>query len=228
VPKRGPVQTEEILPGACLLAEFTAGAAIAKGQVVVVTGDDTVAPFDSAIAGQDLPRKVVGVAYEDIAAGAKGRVIIYGIAEVVADGAVSPGDNVVPAGTGATAGRVVSENSVTPTFTGDAVADHTHTQAATGAAGGHDHAAVETDGVDATPGAHQTARTYPGSGVNSSLLVGVATAGQAAATTRTDSAGAHTPSGTISAVEHGRVLGKALTGAAAAGEKIKVLVCLAG
>jgi len=69
---------------------------------------------------------------------------------------------------------------------------HTHTQAATGAAGGHDHGAAETDGVDATPGAHQTLRTYPGSGVNSPLLVGVATAGQAAATVRTDSVAGHT------------------------------------
>jgi len=98
-----------------------------------------------------------------------------------------------------------------PTFTGTAVADHTHTQGATGGAGGHDHGAIETDGVDATPGAHQTLRTYPGSGVNSSLLAGVATAGQAAATIRTDSvadhthtnpdtgaAGGHPPSGTIS------------------------------
>jgi len=98
-----------------------------------------------------------------------------------------------------------------PTFTGDPVPDHTHTQAATGAGGGHDHAAVETDGVDAVPGAHQTLRTYPGSGVNSSLLAGVATAGQAAATIRTDSvadhthtnpdtgaAGAHTPTGSVS------------------------------
>jgi len=72
-----------------------------------------------------------------------------------------------------------------PTFTGTAVADH-------------DHGAVETDGVDAVPGAHQTLRTYPGSGVNSSLLCGVAAAGQAAVTIRTDGAGAHTPAGTVS------------------------------
>jgi len=69
---------------------------------------------------------------------------------------------------------------------------HTHTQGATGSAGGHDHGAIETDGVDATPGAHQTLRTFPGSGVNSSLLAGVATAGQAAITTRTDSVADHT------------------------------------
>jgi len=69
---------------------------------------------------------------------------------------------------------------------------HAHTQGATGAGGGHDHGAVETDGVDAAPGAHQTARTYPGSAVNSTLLVGVATAGQAAETIRTDSVADHT------------------------------------
>jgi len=69
---------------------------------------------------------------------------------------------------------------------------HTHTQGATGSAGGHDHGAIETDGVDATPGAHQTLRTFPGSGVNSSLLAGVATAGQEAATIRTDSVANHT------------------------------------
>jgi len=69
---------------------------------------------------------------------------------------------------------------------------HTHTNPATGGAGGHDHGAIETDGVDATPGAHQTLRTFPGSGVNSSLLAGVATAGQAAATIRTDSVADHT------------------------------------
>jgi len=69
---------------------------------------------------------------------------------------------------------------------------HAHTNPSTGAAGGHDHGAIETDGVDATPGAHQTLRTFPGSGVNSSLLAGVATVGQAAATIRTDSVTDHT------------------------------------
>jgi len=69
---------------------------------------------------------------------------------------------------------------------------HSHAQGATGGAGGHDHGALRSMGVDTVPAANQEVETYPGSGVGSTLHVGVTTAGQAPVTTRTDSVADHT------------------------------------
>ena len=175
-----------------IMLKFTAGADITKGQVVYVSGDNEVKPANITIT-----EKCVGVADNDAVAGEDVYVIVYGKATVVADAAISAGDRVCAAGTD---GRVMTLNSKGfPT-------------------NGHDHAALETDGADATPGAHQTLRTSPGSGTNSSLLIGVASSGQGATTIRTDTA--------IDKAEvtFGLCIGIALTSASAAGESLTILV----
>ena len=72
----------------------TAGAAITAGQLVELTGDETVAP---ASAGST---KVLGVAMKDAAAGELVTVITEGVVEVTAAGAVSAGSKVQAAANG--------------------------------------------------------------------------------------------------------------------------------
>lgn len=66
----------------------TAGAAITAGQLVELTGDETVAP---ASAGST---KVLGVAMMDAAANELVTVITEGVVEVTASGAISAGSKV--------------------------------------------------------------------------------------------------------------------------------------
>ena len=192
-----------LFKGNKITVKFTAGASITAGQVVYLSGTKEVSPAATANSA-----KVIGVADNDAAAGDSVDVVIYGITTVVADGVIAVGDRVIAA---ATAGRVNVENSVTPTFTGDALAAHGHT-------------ALKSGGADTTLGAHQS--VVDGAGTDTTLQIGVDTAGQAAVSVPTSNDSGGTPSGTISAVEHGRIVGKAL-GSAAAGASLDILVCLA-
>ena len=126
---------------------------------------------------------------------------------MVAGGTISVGDNVRASDT---AGRVVVENSITPSFAGSALAAHGHT-------------ALKSGGADTTLGAHQS--VVDGTGADTTLQVGVDTAGQAAVNVPTSSDSGGTPSGSVSAVGHGRIVGKALANAGA-GDLFEILVCL--
>ncbi len=92
-----------IVEGNTIKLTFTAGAAITAGQVVYLSGPNQVSPATEANAGQ-----VIGVAENNAAAGQSVEVIVFGIATVVADGPINPGDRVRAA---PTAGRVVAENN---------------------------------------------------------------------------------------------------------------------
>jgi len=180
------------IEGDKIMLKFTAGADISEGQVVYVSGDNEVSPATDANAA-----KCVGVADNDASSGEDVYVIVYGKATVVADGPISAGNRVRAA---PTAGRVIKSNSeIYETM-------------------GHSHTALETDGADATPGAHQTLRTSPGSGSNSSLLIGVATAGQGATSVSTDTVS------DLVEIPFGVCIGIALSSASAAGDSLTILV----
>jgi len=68
-----------------------AGADITAGQVVELTGDETVGPTEGASS------KVIGVALVDAKAGEKVTVVTEGVVEVIAAGAISAGTKVVSA-----------------------------------------------------------------------------------------------------------------------------------
>jgi len=176
-----------------IMLKFTAGEAITKGQVVYVSGDNEVSPATYAEAA-----KCVGVADNDASAGEDVFVIVFGKATVIADEPINPGDRVSAASVHA--GRVIRTNSEIYET------------------GGHSHTALETDGADATPGAHQTLRTYPGSSSNSSLLIGVASSGQGATSVSTN-----TVSDSVE-IPFGVCIGIALSSASAAGDPITILV----
>lgn len=76
---------------------LTASAAITGSQVVVVSGDETVAPAAGASAA------AVGVAKYDAASGAKVGVVFGGVHELAASGAIAAGDPVTSAAAGAVA-----------------------------------------------------------------------------------------------------------------------------
>jgi len=83
-----------------LYKTFTAGANISAGQVVSLHTDGNVYP-----ASPSYPN-VIGVALDTVSAGASVRVLVMGVAQVVADGAINPGQPVTFST--ATAGRVVA------------------------------------------------------------------------------------------------------------------------
>jgi len=142
-----------------ITVQFTAGEALSEGDVVYISGTNEVKKASASEAA-----KVVGVADHAADAGDPVDVVIYGVKEVVADGAISVGDRVIA---GDTAGRVKTENNITS-------AGHHHTE-------------------------NQ----------------------EASYTQNTTTADA------TDTIEAGRTLGKALSAASAAGETIKILVCLA-
>jgi hypothetical protein len=78
---------------------FTAGASIASGQLVSIHSDGKVYPSSASYPG------VIGVAINSTSAGGSVRVLVLGVAQVVSDGAINPGDPVTLST--ATAGRVV-------------------------------------------------------------------------------------------------------------------------
>jgi len=83
-----------------LYKTFTAGANISAGQVVSLYTDGKVYPASSSYPN------VIGVALDTVSSGASVRVLVMGIAQVVADGAINPGQPVTFST--ATAGRVVA------------------------------------------------------------------------------------------------------------------------
>lgn len=76
---------------------LTASAAITGGNVVVVSGDETVAPSSGASAA------AVGVAKYDAANGTKVGVVFGGVHELVSTGTINAGDPVTSASGGAVA-----------------------------------------------------------------------------------------------------------------------------
>ena len=140
--------------------------------------------------------KVIGVADAAAAAGASVDVVVYGKKTVVADGAISVGDRVVAA---ATAGRVVAENS--------------------GTTSGHTHHAVQVKGSETAGDTSAFVDLYSGAGAAPAAATKIGNAGGASdfyidTDSKTDT------------VEHGRVIGKALAAASAAGDTLDILVCL--
>ncbi|KQU30336.1 MULTISPECIES: capsid cement protein [unclassified Rhodococcus (in: high G+C Gram-positive bacteria)] len=75
----------------------TASAAVTGGQLVVVSGSDTVALSSTAT------HAWLGVARFDVASGDKVTVLSGGVHELTASGAVAAGARVVPAAAGAVA-----------------------------------------------------------------------------------------------------------------------------
>jgi hypothetical protein len=75
----------------------TTSAAVTGGQVLIVSGNDTVAPSSAASAAW------LGVAGHDAASGAQVVVYTEGVHLVPASGAIAAGANVVPAAAGAVA-----------------------------------------------------------------------------------------------------------------------------
>lgn len=76
---------------------LTASATIVGSNVVVVSGDETVAPSSGASAA------AVGVAKYDAASGAKVGVVFGGVHELVASGTINAGDPITSAAAGAVA-----------------------------------------------------------------------------------------------------------------------------
>lgn len=83
-------------------------AAVTAGQVLVVSGDDTVAPSSGASAA------FLGIAAFDAASGAEVTVINEGVHELTSSGSISAGDLVIPAASGAVAtqGSATAANAV--------------------------------------------------------------------------------------------------------------------
>jgi len=133
------------ISGSKILFTFTAGSAIAKGQVVYLSAAKTVEPATAANAS-----KVVGVADADASAGESVDVVIYGVVSVTADAAISVGDRVIASDT--TAGRVKSANTSGVSVTD---AGHSHTMPKASVTAGV--AALTADlGHDNTTGALET------------------------------------------------------------------------
>jgi len=82
-----------------VIRAFTAGSNIASGQLVSIHSDGKVYPSSASYPG------VIGVAINSTSAGGSVRVLVLGVAQVVSDGAINPGDPVTLST--ATAGRVV-------------------------------------------------------------------------------------------------------------------------
>jgi len=203
---------KKIAEAALITQYFTAGEAITEGQVVYVSGANTVSVADST-----KRRQVIGVAAESAAVGEAVKVILYGIATVTADGAISVGDPVAAA---PTAGRVVSLTDPSTT----SVAAHTHSISSVG---NHTHS-ISTTGSYYHMISPGTCPAGHSACVATATLLGMlvtsSTSGAAGAHNHggaTGSAGAH--SHTIPAAQ---IVGKALEAATAAGDKIKILVCL--
>lgn len=75
----------------------TTSAAVTGGQLLYVSGDDTVAPTSAATAAW------LGVAAFDAASGDPVTVLCEGVHELAASGSIAAGDLVIPAAAGAVA-----------------------------------------------------------------------------------------------------------------------------
>jgi hypothetical protein len=203
-----------------LYKTFTAGASITAGQVVSLHTDGKVYPASSSYPN------VVGVAIDSVSAGASVRVLVVGVAQVVADGAVNPGDLVTFST--ATAGRVVrytghshGVSTTTGTFvTGVATSTGTFltgisTSRGSALTGIGNDTGWTTDSAGYARHTHSTS--------TGTFLTGVTpSTGSAVTAVSTSTGTALTGVSVASALN--RVVGIALTGATAAGQTITVLV----
>jgi len=101
------------IKGNRIIVTFIAGEDLSEGDVVYVSGANTVSKATASNAN-----KVVGVVDSAASAGEEVDVVIYGIKKVTADGAISAGDPVTVA---STAGRVATESHLV-------AGGHTHTE----------------------------------------------------------------------------------------------------
>jgi hypothetical protein len=148
---------------------------------------------------------VVGVAIDSVSAGASVRVLVVGVAQVVADGAVNPGDPVTFST--ATAGRVVR-------YTG-----HSHGVSTT--TGTFVTGVATSTGTFLTDSAGYARHTHSTS--TGTFLTGVTPSTGSAVTAVSTSTGTALTGVSVASVLN-RVVGIALTGATAAGQTITVLV----
>lgn len=222
---------------------LTAGEALAINDCVFISANNQV---KKTLGGDADRKKCVGVMVAAKTNGASvlsSELLIYGVQDVVLGGAANAGDNLIM--DTVTAGRVLAENSITPTFTGTAFGTHIHTFTGT-ALPTHQHIAIKAGAATTESGSPHPvlaadtetrwrqdasnalafATISDGGGVlNNPPKTDSVTAGTPAGTNSAVSVG--TPAGTISAVEHGRVIGKLINGGIA-GDTRKALICLAG
>ena len=114
-----------------LEAEWTAGEALSQGDLVYVSGADTVSKVTTSTDG-----KAIGRAQENISSSSTGTILMYGpLAVISSGGAVTAGDFVV---SGATAGRGYSGGTTRlSALAGSVSVDNTNLQAGIPAAHTH-------------------------------------------------------------------------------------------
>lgn len=197
-------------------ALLTVSGSICANDLVMICGNLTVKTATSANA-----RKAIGVITNAKSCGdsiGKNEIITYGVACVVLGGTVTAGDSLVAS---SCAGRVVSENCAAPTFTGCALGTHSHTAFTVGGSAG-----TSGNGGRVTSGSG-SAVSLGGGSTTPAGLIGMCGTVTNNSTVTTSSDGAGTPTGSISGVEHSRVIGIALEGGTS-GQTKKMYVSLRG
>ena len=251
------------------------GEDIQAGEVLYVSGDDTFKLADDTSA---IRNKVAGVAHYSALNGRIICVVVGGVIEVTADGAISAGDTVTPA---ATAGRVKTMTRTHQQEIPEEDISHTHAQADTGGTlSSHTHDVGNPDSTftlfqaDA-PTTHNHGLASHAHGLNnhthggevsaqSAVSQGTANSSVRTRTGKTVPSSSHHHTAELGGVSHvhtnpntgtggsgvhthgsgstttdrdpgapttldfitGKVLGKAMTGACGAGDKLKILVSL--
>lgn len=195
---------------------LTVSGTINAGDTVYLNTNNTVAQGTSANA-----QKVIGIMTVAKTNGQTvdaSELLIYGATDYVCGGTVSAGDSLVQA---STAGRLAAENSVTPTFSGNALSSHNHV------------AFQSTFSGSVSPGNHGLARNAAGQSMSygSGAVVWGMASGESGSSPAgpqyTSSNAAGTPTGSVSAVQHSRVVAVALE-SGTDGQTKKCLVCLRG
>jgi hypothetical protein len=203
-----------------LYKTFTAGASITAGQVVSLHTNGMVYP-----ASPSYPN-VVGVAIDSVSAGASVRVLVVGVAQVVADGAINPGQPVTFSS--ATAGRVVAyggHSHGVSTTTGTFVTG-VSTYTGTFVTGISTSTGSALTGIGSDTGWYRDASGYARhthSTSTGTFLTGATPSTGSAVTSVSTSTGTALTSVSVQSSLN-RVIGIALTGATAAGQTVTILV----
>jgi hypothetical protein len=203
-----------------LYKTFTAGASITAGQVVSLHTDGKVYPASSSYPN------VAGVAIDSVSAGASVRVLVVGVAQVVADGAINPGDPVTFST--ATAGRVVryaGHSHGVSTTTGTFVTG-VSTSTGTFVTGISTSTGSALTGIGSDTGWYSDAAGYARhthSTSTGSFLTGATPSTGSAVTSVSTSTGTALTGVSVTSTLS-RVIGIALTGSTAAGQTITILV----
>lgn len=209
----GSSQPEVYFPSGLL----TVSGSISANDSVYLSANNTIAQGTSANA-----QKVIGimtVAKSDTQTVNADELLIYGVTDFVCDGTVSAGDSLVQ---GTTAGRLGAENSVTPTFTGSALSNHSHE------AFRHSGNTYSIDGAYfGIQGGDGTLMNTSGGSSSALSLPRTTTSVSGSNILNTSSSSAGTPTGTISSVQHSRIVAVALE-SGTVGETKKCLVSLRG